>query len=75
MLMSCCFLFLPLTEIMGCKKSKLGDGQNGGMLGVKKRESLRSEKTVYVRDPTSPKPHTIVSSESGGGKHKKSLLM
>lgn len=50
---------------MGCKKSKLGDGQSGGALDVKQREHVHPEKTVYVRDPTSPKPHTIVSSESG----------
>lgn len=53
---------------MGCKKSKLGDGQSGVTFGVKKHEPLRPDKTVYVRDPTSPKPHTIVSSESGRGK-------
>lgn len=58
-------LSLPLTETMGCKKSKPAEGQSGGSFGVKKREPVQPEKTVYVRDPTSPKPHTIVSSESG----------
>ncbi|XP_036412019.1 tyrosine-protein kinase Lyn isoform X1 [Colossoma macropomum] len=47
---------------MGCKKSKLGEDQNGGVFDVKKRESPRDDKTVYVRDPTSPKPHTINNS-------------
>ncbi|XP_026857017.1 tyrosine-protein kinase Lyn isoform X1 [Electrophorus electricus] len=50
---------------MGCKKSKLGEGQKGGMLDVKKCDPVRTDKTVYVRDPTSPKPHTINNSPSG----------
>ncbi|KAI4904272.1 hypothetical protein NFI96_030082, partial [Prochilodus magdalenae] len=48
--------------IMGCKKSKFGEDQNGGVLGIKNRETSRGDKTVYVRDPTSPKPHPINNS-------------
>ncbi|KAF5908958.1 tyrosine-protein kinase Lyn-like isoform X1, partial [Clarias magur] len=55
-----------LQETMGCKKSKLGDGQSGGSFGVKKREPVQPEKTVYVRDPTSPKPHTINTAPPSG---------
>ncbi|TRY84128.1 hypothetical protein DNTS_026031 [Danionella cerebrum] len=41
---------------MGCKKSKLED-QNGGVLELNKQQPVRTAQTVYVRDPTSYKPH------------------
>ncbi|KAG9355216.1 hypothetical protein JZ751_000054 [Albula glossodonta] len=41
---------------MGCKKSKLSDGQNGA-LEQKTQQAVRTEQT-YVRDPTSGKPQS-----------------
>lgn len=52
---------------MGCKKSKLDDDQNGCALEVNKHQPVRTDQTVYVRDPTSRKPH-IVSSKLDGEK-------
>uniref|UniRef100_A0A671N418 Tyrosine-protein kinase n=1 Tax=Sinocyclocheilus anshuiensis TaxID=1608454 RepID=A0A671N418_9TELE len=49
---------------MGCKKSKLDGDQNGGVLEGNKHQPVRTDLTVYVRDPTSYKPH-IVSSDPG----------
>ncbi|XP_050984540.1 tyrosine-protein kinase Lyn isoform X1 [Labeo rohita] len=42
---------------MGCKKSKLEGDQNGGVLEGNKHQPVRTDQTVYVRDPTSYKPH------------------
>ncbi len=53
---------LLLAGNMGCKKSKLDGDQNGGVLEGNKQQPVRTDQTVYVRDPTSYKPH-IVSSE------------
>lgn len=53
---------------MGCKKSKLDGDQNGGVIEGSKHQPVRTDQTVYVRDPTSYKPH-IVSSVLDGGKH------
>lgn len=51
---------------MGCKKSKLDGDQNGGVIEGNKHQPVRTDQTVYVRDPTSYKP-PIVSSELDGG--------
>uniref|UniRef100_A0A8C8GIT4 Tyrosine-protein kinase n=1 Tax=Oncorhynchus tshawytscha TaxID=74940 RepID=A0A8C8GIT4_ONCTS len=50
------------TDNMGCKKSKLNDGLNGGVLDGKNQRPVRPDQTVYVRDPTSSKPNATVSS-------------
>uniref|UniRef100_A0A8C2DL18 Tyrosine-protein kinase n=1 Tax=Cyprinus carpio TaxID=7962 RepID=A0A8C2DL18_CYPCA len=44
---------------MGCKKSKLDVDQNGGVLEGNKHQPVRTDQTVYVRDPTSYKPHIL----------------
>ncbi|KAI2667597.1 Tyrosine-protein kinase Lyn [Labeo rohita] len=49
--------YLLLTGNMGCKKSKLEGDQNGGVLEGNKHQPVRTDQTVYVRDPTSYKPH------------------
>ncbi|KAG1969911.1 tyrosine-protein kinase Lyn [Pimephales promelas] len=49
---------------MGCKKSKLDGDQNGGVMEGNKHQPVRTDQTVYVRDPTSCKPH--INSQSSG---------
>uniref|UniRef100_A0A4W5M2B7 Tyrosine-protein kinase n=1 Tax=Hucho hucho TaxID=62062 RepID=A0A4W5M2B7_9TELE len=51
---------------MGCKKSKLNDGLNGGVLDGKNQPPVRPDQTVYVRDPTSSKPNATSNSPPGG---------
>ena len=60
----CAFLFL-IADVMGCKKSKLNPGLNGGGgLEVKSQQPVRTDPTVYVRDPTSGRQR-LVSRKSG----------
>ncbi|MBN3282524.1 LYN kinase, partial [Polyodon spathula] len=47
---------------MGCKKSKLMDEQNGGALDLKKSQPVRTDLTIYAKDPTSSKQQVIIPS-------------
>ncbi|KAM9427135.1 tyrosine-protein kinase Lyn-like [Salvelinus alpinus] len=51
---------------MGCKKSKLNAGLNGGVLDGKNRQPVRPDQTVNLRDRTSVKPSATRNSPPGG---------
>lgn len=51
---------------MGCMKSTLSDGLGAGVEEKISQQTVRTEQTHYVRDPTSSTKNNIVSSETAG---------
>lgn len=60
---SSCFS-LPHAGRMGCMKSTLSEGLSGVVEGKISQQTVRTEQTHYVRDPTSNTKNHIVSSQT-----------
>uniref|UniRef100_A0A7N9APE0 Tyrosine-protein kinase n=1 Tax=Mastacembelus armatus TaxID=205130 RepID=A0A7N9APE0_9TELE len=59
MLIHSSFFSLPHEGAMGCMKSTLSEGLNGGVERKISQQTVRTEQTHYVRDPTSNTKNNI----------------